>query len=558
MKNKYIEQDLNQFFERFKQLPEYFTLEEVHQLINNPHAKATHTVNFNFKHLKIFLMTSACVVGLSTLMWLTPNKTIENISLADINSLKIEVHNLKPETPIPSGKTYSNSLNSNNWTNSISISHENQKNSVIINEKGDSGVLTNNELQKTIMLINTCDWPSDTIINKNKLIVELSDAELKKIGIARNGIASFYHNRTPNGCYDMELSDHKGLIKEEERIITNNEYFVAYHTNLYFEPDAGGKFYMSMDTLVPVILYNQSKEIFWFTPHESFFKSLPERYNYLASVYDNLKCLKKSNPGRTFTNYLGVGSKSILDPVRLLELSKTELINIGIGISDECVTFQSINRKYTLRKCKNSESSKGSDEDFAVFPPNPYPVAMTDTLGRRVYVQSTIIRKDSLSVIMNILIPVKVDLSKFIPGNNEIIICWFYPTEEFLNALPASIKPELKSELIGITGNRNSSTGTCNYFEVCKSTLQIDDLRVYPNPAKNTATLEFNNSQVVTGTVSIVNISGVRLKELLPMKTFIVGHNSYQLDLSGITPGMYLISINTDKGFKTQRIIVSN
>ena len=61
----------------------------------------------------------------------------------------------------------------------------------------------------------------------------------------------------------------------------------------------------------------------------------------------------------------------------------------------------------------------------------------------------------------------------------------------------------------------------------------------------------------VEGSISIVNIAGARLQTLVPNSTFLSGYNSYQLDLSGITPGIYLISINTDKGFKTQRLIVS-
>ena len=80
---------------------------------------------------------------------------------------------------------------------------------------------------------------------------------------------------------------------------------------------------------------------------------------------------------------------------------------------------------------------------------------------------------------------------------------------------------------------------------------------MYPNPAINTVTLEFNTNEEVTGTISIINIAGVKIKANMPKTTFITGYNSCQIDLSGIIPGMYIISINTDKGFITQRLIVS-
>ena len=56
MENKYTERDINLFYERFKHLPEYFEIGNVHQLVNNPNAKATHTVKFNYKHLKFIIM----------------------------------------------------------------------------------------------------------------------------------------------------------------------------------------------------------------------------------------------------------------------------------------------------------------------------------------------------------------------------------------------------------------------------------------------------------------------------------------------------------------------
>jgi hypothetical protein len=59
------------------------------------------------------------------------------------------------------------------------------------------------------------------------------------------------------------------------------------------------------------------------------------------------------------------------------------------------------------------------------------------------------------------------------------------------------------------------------------------------------------------GSISLVNISGSQLRTLIPKTSFMTGKNSYKVDLSGITPGIYLVSISTNNGFKTQRLIIS-
>ena len=53
------------------------------------------------------------------------------------------------------------------------------------------------------------------------------------------------------------------------------------------------------------------------------------------------------------------------------------------------------------------------------------------------------------------------------------------------------------------------------------------------------------------------SILGSQVKIVLSETTFPEGHNNYNLDLSGINPGIYLISIQSDKGIKTQRLIIS-
>jgi hypothetical protein len=158
---------------------------------------------------------------------------------------------------------------------------------------------------------------------------------------------------------------------------------------------------------------------------------------------------------------------------------------------------------------------------------------------------------------MNILVPVRIRVNKIVPSRHEVIICWYYPTPEFIKALPSKTGTELSSELLIIKNDTKGASSSCNYFEVCKSSIRFDKFKLYPNPARQTVNVEFDNTEEIIGSISIVNMAGIKIRELQPKTTFSKGHNYFQMDLSGISPGMYLISVNTVKGFKTQRLIVS-
>jgi len=590
MEKSFTQQDIEKFLSDFKNLSNPYKIEKVHLLLNNPHAKAKYSVKLNYKPFNFIIMTSAFILGLSALLiWSNPKKaSIDEIStskksgvvsevIVDSNfPLKLTTDLNKPIGDNPTIKTMV-TTKSEEFTEAAKDSYipkevttdliqSKVENQTIKTEftKNDNSNPVQSVTENDPTLFNThpeyitesCVWSPDTIIDKKLLLLELTDKELKAIGIARKGQATFYHNIIA-GQYDLGLTSHPDLIPDVERITTFNKFFVAYVTNSQYEPAGSGNFYSSMDTLIPVITNNQVGQIFWFTPHESIFNLLPDRYSYLRTTYKNLICLKKKYPKRTFTNYLVTGAERILDPINVLNLNNEELQKIGVLIDNECVIFQTVNKKYTLKICKHGTSSVGNDEDSNVFPPNPYPVIMTDTLGRRLYIEGSILNKDTVSKIMNILVPVRIKLNEIVPPNLGVIICWYYPTQEFLDALPKKIGTELKSELNSlISGSKGSST-SCNYFEVCKSSLKLDNFKLYPNPARSSVTIEFENSEEIIGSISIVNMAGLKLRELLPNTTFLSGNNSYQMNLSGINSGIYLVSVNTKRGFKTQRLIIA-
>jgi hypothetical protein len=75
------------------------------------------------------------------------------------------------------------------------------------------------------------------------------------------------------------------------------------------------------------------------------------------------------------------------------------------------------------------------------------------------------------------------------------------------------------------------------------------DLAIFPNPAKHNAEIQVQGA--VIENISIYNAMGQVVQELNGLNTV-----SQQLDLSDLSAGLYLIQVQTDKGIKTERLVV--
>ena len=72
--------------------------------------------------------------------------------------------------------------------------------------------------------------------------------------------------------------------------------------------------------------------------------------------------------------------------------------------------------------------------------------------------------------------------------------------------------------------------------------LFADDIRIYPNPAKDNIILAFNLMKQADVHIRLINVMGQMVSETtIPMLT--TGNHSVSLDISNLTPGMYSCSI---------------
>jgi len=92
----------------------------------------------------------------------------------------------------------------------------------------------------------------------------------------------------------------------------------------------------------------------------------------------------------------------------------------------------------------------------------------------------------------------------------------------------------------------NETTYYPNYDDPCDLTVsikpksKISSIKAYPNPAKNTLTIEFDNPAIIKSAIAI-NINGQSFE--LPIKQ--TNKNSVTTDLSHLSKGLYMIQLST-------------
>ncbi len=553
----YNPKDIELFYERFNQLPEYYKLEKVHQLIHDPDAKATHWIKLKFKPLIFIIMASIPVIFLA--VYLSWSGTAKEDALETHISSNLETQD----------ESNQGGSNSSSFTRKEKAAKSDKKIfglTPLIPEKNDEnkqdgGNNLNNitAFSQDTKEIEDCYWPENTLIDKHDLFIYLSNDELINLGVELYTDSFYYSNKLANGSSYNALFNMQGDTSK----YTQHKFLLKYSSDtLCTKHRWGHRFYNEIDTLLPVII-NVSDEtiIFWFTPHPDIFEALPERYLHLQDIYKQLICLKEKYPDQQFVNYWDKERNQILDEINCLILSKDELIDIGFGffkdsisLVDETQSFKYHYSKYLL----NVGTWCCIDGQQVPEIPNMFPTLITDIKGLKQYMFGNWMKsQNSSQSAFNTLVPVLMPFKDYIKGRNYEYVFWYYPTKDFLNALPDRYRNTIKAEIEYINTGVTSKEINCTYFEACKSTLQLDDLKVYPNPASYAVTVEFTSDKQIDGSISLVNISGAIIKDLVRTAEFQSGQNSFKVDLNGVSSGVYLIYIITEDGFKTQRLILS-
>jgi Secretion system C-terminal sorting domain len=82
----------------------------------------------------------------------------------------------------------------------------------------------------------------------------------------------------------------------------------------------------------------------------------------------------------------------------------------------------------------------------------------------------------------------------------------------------------------------------------------VDNSSIYPNPAKNTATLKVNLTNTLPVRVDVINAMGQLVKKAESQGQ--LGTNNISVDLSGLASGVYFVNVKIDNASSTKKLII--
>jgi len=91
---------------------------------------------------------------------------------------------------------------------------------------------------------------------------------------------------------------------------------------------------------------------------------------------------------------------------------------------------------------------------------------------------------------------------------------------------------------------------------ITEGDLSEFSIDVFPNPARNNATISVNGNQTGSVSLSVFNMAGLKVKDVYS-GSLNPGKQNFKIDLSGIPEGIYLIRIETLDGVYSKKLIIN-
>ncbi|MEP7217874.1 MAG: hypothetical protein ABI876_03105 [Bacteroidota bacterium] len=138
------------------------------------------------------------------------------------------------------------------------------------------------------------------------------------------------------------------------------------------------------------------------------------------------------------------------------------------------------------------------------------------------------------------------------------VILWYYPTPEFVAALPARYRISLQKELTVIAdvvecnlppGEACSRmTGVPLLSNYCKRISgALSGLSISPNPAHGSVAMRYTLENQRMIRAALYGIRGEFIRELMPATTSGTGAHLVTLELGDVTPGAYVVVLRSDR-----------
>jgi hypothetical protein len=150
---------------------------------------------------------------------------------------------------------------------------------------------------------------------------------------------------------------------------------------------------------------------------------------------------------------------------------------------------------------------------------------------------------------------------KVIKGQDEYIF-WYENSSEVLDKLPKDKIEDLSKELEILNNSKSvceadidKNKAILDVWKGCSANL--NEMKVYPNPAVNQFNIDFTSSKVANCNIYIADLTGKNLQTLNGSYSTTVGMNSLNFNVNNLTSGMYYVIIESEFGdIIQQRLII--
>ena len=249
--------------------------------------------------------------------------------------------------------------------------------------------------------------------------------------------------------------------------------------------------------------------------------------------------------------------------LKIPSLDKFNSLDLSDSQAPCCESKRKIIKKIIIRNCKDSLN----DDSLARFNCDSIIKSELPDYDMESFLDKNKINDDFSFVNLT---PIKV-VTGLNSSKQRTYFIWINPNEKVVNSLPKEKAEIINNELNALAElkqNKNINYESFvqkgmamkgGYLDVWNANEgAIAGFTVFPNPTVNkSATLKFKLYKDRNITATIYDLKGAKMKDLVLNSAFKESEINQDIDLSGLSSGIYIIELVSDKGEKvSQRIIV--
>lgn len=595
---------IEDFFTHLKTMPEYYSIDHIKELIGRPDAIPNHLVSnaaSTFKNYFIMITISSIII--STVVFFATNKREEK-SIALINKFQ-QTEGLETTCQIAEEQKREESDQTKAFHAKMKLTEENARRTIVDNEiketqaleevetemkneeTGSKCNISNDEnTEKSLfdMPLSKCSWPSDTVLNGQNMILELSKEELEKVGFMVNNTGLYYkneyegkksnfHSRMENGSGEMTPWSSMPNRHNKKREYSKHDFYPMFMTDYFFRPNGANypiaRFDKVKDVLVPVkVSQSLLSSSQWDMPHILWFRATPTLYDVLpkrySSVKENYPCIEevRKNTGRQ--DIVQYQFEPLIRVAQYVSLDQLTLEKIGFKFSEDRIVYtqHQNNCKIEILLKYNSKSTHLTSGPKTNLTNDYNLIFLSDSIGYQSvkWACDSLLDKFTMAYFKNrneTLIPIEIKKEDYSDILNKNLIFWFEPTTALRNQIPGQLGKQIRKEYNYLVSDfKAEMESTCTFFEACRSTLHLHNFEISPNPTSGEFKIKFEAGEPTEITTHITSLNGQILKRLSYFRDVRVGLNSFDFNIGDVPSGMYLLTVQTEKGFLSKRLIV--